>query len=138
VRGTDFSKFKTYNWRLSPQPVQDAIWNARIISYVDAQSSAKGLRKAGPGQPPDLIVRYVAGVQRQALPSDSYASGPSGLIEKVEQNQASLKLYLADPRKPAVVWCALATDVLDNLSDKNVSRVKNVIQEMLKDYPPGK
>jgi hypothetical protein len=30
--------------------VQDATWNARIISYVDARQSGKGLRRAGPDQ----------------------------------------------------------------------------------------
>ena len=138
VRGTDFSRFKTYSWRLSPQPVQDATWNAWIISGVDAQLSAEGLKKQAPDQPPDLIVRYIAGVQRPVLPADTYARGSSGTIEKVEQNQASLKVYLADPRKSAVVWYALATGALDDLSDKNAIRIRNVVQEMFGDYPPRK
>lgn len=138
VRGTDFSRFKTYSWRLSPQPVQDAVWNARIISYVDEQLSAKGLKKQAPDQPPDLIVRYIAGVQRPVLPSGASVADASGMIGKTEQGYAGLRVYLADPRSSAVVWYALATDALSDLSDKDVTRVQHLIQEMFRHYPPEK
>jgi hypothetical protein len=133
--GTEFSRFKTYIWRLSPQPVRDVTWNGRIISNVDAQLSAKGLKKVGPDGNPDLVVLYIAGKTPSInLTPDS----PSGGIQKVEQNEASLKVYLEDPRLPGVVWCALGTDALADTSDKNLSKLEKLVQEMFKNYPPAK
>lgn len=136
--GTDFSRFKTYVWRISPQPIPDAAWNGRIISNVDGQLAAKGLKKVGPDQNPDLVVLYIAGnAPTSASATDTYTTGPSGTIEKVEQNEASLKVYLEDTRAHAVVWCALGTDALADTSDKNISKLEKLVQKMFKNYPPS-
>jgi len=139
LRGTDFSRYKTYIWRLSPQPVRDVTWNGRIISNVDAQLSAKGLKKVSAAESPDLVVLYIAGrTPSTTLTPDSYANGPSGGIKNVQQNQASLKVYLEDPRLPGVVWCALGTDALADTSEKNIGMLEKLVQEMFSSYPPAK
>jgi hypothetical protein len=40
--GTDFSRFKMYIWRISPQPIPHVAWNRKILNNVDAQLSANG------------------------------------------------------------------------------------------------
>lgn len=137
--GTDFAGFKTYVWRISPQPIPDVAWNGRIISNVDGQLAAKGLKKVGPDGNPDLVVFYIAG-NTPTSPSEqaTYAAGPSGTIQKVEQNEASLKVYLEDTHAHAVVWCALGTDALADTSDQNIRKLEKLVQEMFKNYPPAK
>lgn len=137
--GTDFSRFKTYIWRVSPQPIPDAEWNGRIISNVDAQLSAKGLKKVGPESNPDLLVLYIAGnAPTSPSATDTYATGPSFGIQKEEQNDASIKVYLEDTHSQAVVWYALGTDALADTSDQNIRKLEKLVQEMFKNYPPAK
>jgi hypothetical protein len=137
LHGTDFSRFKTYGWRTSPQPIADVAQNERIISDVDAQLTAKSLKKIGPDERPDLFVVYIAGKAPDSSAPGSYTAGLSGTVEKVQQNEASLKVYLEDPRLPGVVWCALGSDALADASDKNVPELEKLVQDMFKNYPPS-
>ena len=136
--GTDFSRFKTYVWRISPQPIPDVAWNARVIGNVDAQLKAKGLKKVGPDENPDLVVVYIAGNTPSLDTPESDADAPSGTTQKAQPNKASLKVYLEDPRLPGVVWCALGTDALADTSDENIRKLERLVQDMFKNYPPSK
>jgi hypothetical protein len=61
VKGTDFSKYKTYAWGTSHQKTPDAAWNQRHVETVDAVLQAKGLQKVTMDGNPSLIVANDAG-----------------------------------------------------------------------------
>src|SRR4030095_12719725 len=54
---TDSSRFHTYTWG-EGRPARDPLIGQRIVAGIEAQLAAKGLRKAGQGEPVDLIVVY--------------------------------------------------------------------------------
>jgi hypothetical protein len=137
--GTDFSKFKTYAWGTSPHPIQDAIWNQRIVGDIDAQLSEKGMQKVSPEQSPDLIVVYNAGV-KQNRSLQGYRMGgwynSSGSIQEVVENEGTLVVDIAEPQEKTVIWRAMARDTLADKSDKNIKKVQKMTEKMFKDFPP--
>jgi len=40
-RGDNFTKYKTYAWGASPHPIQDQLWNQRIVGFIDDQMAQK-------------------------------------------------------------------------------------------------
>jgi hypothetical protein len=49
VRGTDFSKYRTYAWGTSHQKTPNPFWNQHLIEDIDAALQAKGLHKVEMG-----------------------------------------------------------------------------------------
>jgi hypothetical protein len=137
--GTDFSKFKTYAWGESPHPIQDSIWNQRIIGDIDAQLAAKGMQKVTPDQNPDLIVVYNAGV-KQNRSLQGYRTGgwysSTGSIQEVVENDGTLVVDIANPQDKTVIWRGTASDTLADKSEKNIKKVKKMTEKMFKDFPP--
>ncbi|HYX70267.1 MAG TPA: DUF4136 domain-containing protein [Terriglobales bacterium] len=137
-RGTDFSKYKTYAWGVGTHPIQDSLWNQRIIGMVDAQLAAKGLQKVSLDQNPGLIVVYNAGVQ-QNVSYQGYATGwfnRMGSINQVVENEGTLVVDLLDPQQKMTVWRGMAEQTLSDKSDKNISKVQKMVTKMFQKYPP--
>ena len=63
-RGTDFSKFKTYAWGESQNPIQDDMWAQRVVGLIEDQLKAKGLATVDADVDPSLTVVYNAGVKQ--------------------------------------------------------------------------
>lgn len=137
--GTDFSKFKTYAWGESPHPIQDSIWNQRIVGDIDAQLAEKGLQKVSPEQNPDLIVVYNAGV-KQNKSLEGYRMGgwfnSTASIQEVVENDGTLVVDIAQPQDKTVIWRAMASDTLSDKSEKNIKKVQKMTEKMFKDFPP--
>jgi hypothetical protein len=137
--GTDFSKFKTYAWGESPHPIQDSIWNQRIVGDIDAQLAGKGMQKVSAEQNPDLVVVYNAGV-KQNRSLVGYRTGgwvnSTANVQEVVQNDGTLVVDIADPQDKVVIWRAMASDTLSDKSDKNIKKVSKMTEKMFKDFPP--
>ena len=137
-RGTDFSKYKTYAWGVGAHPLQDSLWNQRILGMVDTQLAAKGLQKVALDQNPDLIVVYNAGVQ-QNVSYQGYSMGwfnRMGSIDQVIENEGTLVVDLLDPQQKMTVWRGTASETLSDKSDKNISKVQKMVNKMFQKYPP--
>jgi hypothetical protein len=136
--GTDFSAYKTYAWGESPHPIDDPLWNERIIAAVDAELAAKGMRKVDLDQNPDVIVVYSAGIQ-QNVTYQGYAMGwynRMGSIQRVIENEGTLIVDFADPHTKMMTWRGVARDTLADKSDKNKKKLQKMVSKMFKKYPP--
>jgi hypothetical protein len=69
--GTDFSRFRTYNWLGAPQGVSPLV-QQRILSGVDAQLQAKGWQRVDSGG--DVAVAAHVATQQQQSIETFYAS----------------------------------------------------------------
>jgi len=131
--GTDFSKFKTYAWGESPHPIQDSIWNQRIVSDIDSQLAGKGLQKVSADQNPDIVVVYNAGV-KQNRSLEGYRTGgwfnSTANIQEVVENDGTLVVDMATPQDKTVIWRGMASDTLADKSDKNIKKVENGEEEL--------
>jgi Domain of unknown function (DUF4136) len=137
-RGDDFSKYKTYAWGTSPHPIQDPLWNQRIVGFVDDQMAQKGLTKVDPGANPDLLVVYNAGV-KQNVSLEGYRMGwynAMGSIQQVVENEGTLVVDLADPQQKMVIWRGMASETLSDKSSKNIEKVQKMVRKMFEKYPP--
>jgi uncharacterized protein DUF4136 len=137
-RGNDFSQYKTYAWGVGAHPIQDSLWNQRIINLVDAQLAGKGLQRVSLEENPDLIVVYSAGLQ-QNVSYYGYRTGwwmGSETIQQVIENEGTLVVDLLDPQQRMTVWRGTATDTLSDKSDKNISKAQKMVSKMFQKYPP--
>ena len=128
VRGTDFSKYKTYAWGTSHQKTPNAVWNQHLVEDIDAALQAKGLHKVEIGGNPNLIVAYDAGTQ----PAYSIWD----LTEVKEVKEGTLVVQLVDSQYGKVVWWGIADDTLTNKPEKDFPMVQKRISKMFKQYPP--
>lgn len=136
--GDNFSKYKTYAWGASPHPVQDSLWNQRIIGFIDDAMAQKGFQKVDPGASPDLLVVYNAGV-KQNVSLEGYRMGwynSMGSIQQVVANEGTLVVDLADPQQKMVIWRGTASETLSDKSSKNIEKVQKMVRKMFEKYPP--
>ena len=128
VRGTDFSKYKTYAWGTSHQKNPNPVWNQHLVEDIDAALQAKGLQKVEMDGDPSLIVAYDAGAQLAYLIQDL------NLVKEVKEG--TLVVELVDSQFKKAVWWAVADDTLTNKPEKDFPMVQKRISKMFKQYPP--
>ena len=128
VRGTDFSKHKTYAWGTSRQQTPDPVWNQHYIEDIDAALQAKGLHKVEMDANPSLIVAYDAGSKPVYV-----IQGYRGVVK-----QGTFIVELVDPQLKKAVWWGIANDVMTDQPERDVPMVQKKIATMFKKYPPPK
>jgi Domain of unknown function (DUF4136) len=134
--GTDFSKYTTYAWGNSPRPVQDPLWNQRIVSDIDTALQGKGLQKVAADANPSLMVVYNAGV-KQNVSYEGYRMGwGMGEINPVTENEGTLVVDLADPQSKMIIWRGMSAETLSDKSQKNIEKVQKMVNKMFEKYPP--
>jgi len=123
VRGTDFSKYKTYAWGTTRQTTPNP---KHPTEDIDAALQAKGLRKVGMDANPSLIVAF---------------SGKGELVYAIQTyysivKQGTLVVELADPQLKKAVWWGIANEAIIDNPDEDVSKVQKKIAKMFETYPP--
>jgi hypothetical protein len=126
VRGTDFSKCKTYAWGTTSQMTPDP--KHTIEGAIDAALQAKGLQQVGMDANPGLIVAFSSG-NKLVYPIQGYLKNP---IVK----EGTLVVQLADPQLKKAVWWGIAEDTLTDDPNKYVALIQKVISKMFEKYPP--
>jgi Domain of unknown function (DUF4136) len=125
VRGTDFSKYKTYAWGTPDQKAPDP---NHPLEDIDAALQSKGLQKVGMDMNPGLLVAFRVG-NKQVYVLQHIAKNP---ILK----QGTLVVELADPQLKKVVWWGVGEDTLTDDRDKDLPMIQKAVSKMFKDYPP--
>ena len=124
VRGTDFSKYKTYAWgatrQMTPNP------HPRVD--IDAALQAKGLQEVGVDAHPNLIVAFSGG-NKLVYAIQGYPKNP---VVKA----GDLVVQLADPRLEKAVGWGIAYGTLTDSADKDIPLIQKKISKMFEKYPP--
>jgi hypothetical protein len=126
VRGTDFSKCKTYAWGISRQMTPDQ--KRTIEGTIEAALQAKGLQKVEIDANPSLIVAFSGG--------NKLVYSIQGSLKNPIVKQGSLVVELADPKLKKAVWWGIANDTLTDNPDKYVALIQTKISKMFEKYPP--
>ena len=126
VRGTDFSKYKTYAWGRTQQMTPDP--KHTIEGIIDAALQAKGLQEVGADANPSLIVSFSGG-NELVYPIRNYIANPA-------VKEGHLVVELADPLLKKAVWWGIAYDTLTDNADKYVTLIQKKISKMFQKYPP--
>jgi hypothetical protein len=155
-RSVDFSKFKTYSWT-SGIPAKNPLVDQQIISSIDGQMSAKGLRRVEDGG--DLSVLYFAAVDRDLEVSTSRwettkdwmrqtTSGISMKSQMWDVEVGTLVVCLSDPATKNLLWRGTAKTTLEKKSNKRnpmeamqedarkvEKKIRKSVEKMFKQYP---
>ena len=126
VRGTDFSKCKTYAWGTASQMTPDPKHTIEVT--IDAALQTKGLQQVGMAANPSLIVALSAG-NKPVYSIQGYLKNP---IVK----QGTLVVQLADPQLKKALWWGIAEDTLTDNPDKYAALIQKTISKMFEKYPP--
>ena len=125
VRGTDFSKYKTYAWGTTHQVTPDP---KHPTEDIDAALQAKGLQKVAMDANPGLIAAFSGG-NRLVYPIQGYLKNP---VVK----QGTLVVQLVDSQLKKAVWWGIAEDALTDNPDKDIPLFQKRISKMFEKYPP--
>ena len=134
----NFAALKTYAW-VNGAAVGDQINHQRIVSAVDSQLAAKGVRKVDEAAGAALLVGYHVVITRDVEVNGNGARvGRLASARVQEVPVGSLVVDLLDAKTRAVVWRGVATRDLD-LKASPEQREKNIrkaVEKLFKHYPP--
>jgi len=160
VPGTDFSKYRTYQWIGSseaavplPLPIRELrhpnqILDTHIKQSIDSQFAGKGLTKVESDKP-DLLVDYDIGVHQErqwtttGIRNLGWPGGMDtgmGTATSSTINQGTILLNIYDAATKQLIWTGFATKEV-NLSkdqEKNRKNLDKAAAKLLKDFPPGR
>ena len=152
VRGTDFSKYKTYRWvKLEQLDYPAPEIEQKIRRSIDEILSARGLKRVEDGQC-DLLAIYQAGLTQQKQwnaykSSDGYwdyggwygwGGGRPRAATFINVGTLNLDFYDVALRKQ--VWRGEATKTLDPPKDpeKLQAKIDNAMAKLLRNFPRPK
>jgi len=133
----DFARYKTYAWVRPLRPTANPLMDERIVTAIDAQLAAKGMRKVDSGS--DLLVTYNAGVKEQRSAMATGMGGwrmGMGRVDPIIENVGTLVVDLSDAGQKKLIWRGAASDTLSDKSDKNSKKIEKAVEKMFKKYPP--
>lgn len=130
------TKYATYAWMDTPQMQamgQATLFDRRLRSAVEAQLTAKGLRKADTNGESDLLVVYHAGVKDKI---DVQQWGYFGRRWDVRQyQQGTLLLDLVDAKSKSLIWRGTATSEVSEGADPSSDKIAKAIHKMFERFP---
>ncbi len=144
-RNTDFGGIRTYAW-IKGETLDDPFNHQRIVSAVDSQLAAKGLRQVGLDQHPDAYVAYHAIFRTEVQVSGASSAwgatrvgaSRSGTARTEEVVRGTLVIDLLNPATRALLWRGIASREVDLMANPD-TREKNItrtVGRLLKNYPP--
>jgi hypothetical protein len=146
-RTADFSRYKRYAW-VRGTPVSDPLNDRRIVSAIEGQLAARGMRLVSASENPDMLVAYHAAFDRD-LQITGFSSGwggyrfpgsRSGSARAEEILRGTLIVDMVDAQSKTIVWRGAASKEVDvnakpEKRDKNITRTA---EKLLNNYPPTK
>ena len=151
LRGTDFSKYKTYKWvKVSNAQYPNSILDEQIMQAIDSQLALKGLSKTE--DRPDLYVIYQVAINQEKQ-WNSYSSGGDywswggwggwgGMSTTTTTsktiNIGTLNCDLYDVVIKKQVWRGEASKTLGSGKDpeKVHKNINKAMAKLFKKYPP--
>lgn len=149
--GVDLTKYKTYAWS-SGKPSPNAVISEIIVSSVDAQLAAKGLKKVETDPELSVVVfgstdSDIQGSNPSWAPSlnsiqTGVVSGPQSFVI----TKGTLVIDLEDTKTKTSVWRGQATQTLDHGPTGNRAKdakmvekpIRNTVTKMFKQFPHPK
>ena len=137
----NFSKYRTYRWE-EGTPLESPPLQQEVVSAVESELSAKGLVKVESDS--DVFVTTHGSVNNDISGMTSFGYyGPGWGRNKQfrtppSYTKGTVVVDLWDAGQKALVWQGTATDTLTDNTEENSSKIRAVVEEMFKKYPPQK
>lgn len=144
-RQANFESFKTYAF-FKPGIDQATISDLdkkRILRAIDFELSQKGMIKS---TEPDVLVSIMTETkERVNIYQNNFGfgwgwgwgwGGPGLGVSSSTTVEGTLFIDIIDANKKELVWQGLGTDALSNNMDRKDEKIKEIVNEILKNYPP--
>lgn len=134
-RETDFTRYQTFAWQEGTAAV-DPVIDRAIVQAIADELAVEGVFPDE--SEPDLHVVYHASVQDEFQIGSGYRSDwAEGSAVTVNSYRAgTLVVDVVDAAENRLVWRGIATATVRGEPKKNLSRVKDVVRRMFRDFPP--
>ena len=145
-----FSGIATYGWIEGREPdaaTGRASLERMIRQATETELSARGLRLAAPGAEPSILVNYhlAADSLLVATTFDPYGIGAGERFGPDQWNETRETAYLAgtlildvvSPRDRSLMWRGVAEGAVPEGPENADRAIRDAVQRMLRDFPPG-
>jgi hypothetical protein len=163
-RQVDFSKLKTYAWTkgveqgTAGRDIGGKSMDELMTEIVDRELSAKGISKAGEGQPVDFTVRYRSVLEFKSTETGGGAPGEEAPLIGGERYETvspapdaqpgvpssfavgTLYITMRHPGRDEVIWRGVAEAVLREKAEpeSRLKRLEEAVHKILSNFPPKK
>ncbi|MBV8068804.1 MAG: DUF4136 domain-containing protein [Acidobacteriaceae bacterium] len=155
AHGTDFSKYKTYNWvKLDESPSANQLVQQRITAALEEELAKKGFTKNETN--PDTLVGYETAItQQMQLTTFSSSMGPgwgygprwgygwgggfsSGTSTTTSSTipKGTLSISMYDPQQKQLIFRGVAQDTLTGKAEKDTKKIQKAVTKIFQKYPP--
>jgi len=140
-KGTDFSRYKTYDWVPGQTPAENPVNHIRITRAVERELELKGLKKSM--ETPDLRVTYLAKIEKKLKGQGYQTSSPwqassdlRTVVDFKKVSEGTLIVELIDNATKLTVWRGVATQPAPP-PDEVGPVIDTAVKKVLTAYPPG-
>lgn len=137
----DFSKVKTWRWRIEKGPGGEMV-DDRARAAIRSELSKKGLRELPPGdEQPDVVVSYAAGSADILAPDwvfePAYFGGVFGYVGSSSHVKGGILIDMADAKTEKGVWAAAYIMEGGNANALQVmlDKLEKAVHEAIARYP---
>jgi hypothetical protein len=136
---TDFTKYGTYKWE-EGTPLENPLLQQEVVSVVESELSAEGLVKVETD--PNVFVTTHGSVKEEIPGMTRFGDHGAGWGRSKQfrtppsYTKGTVVVDIWDANRKALVWQGTATNTLTNDTEKNSSKIREVVVEMFKKYPP--
>lgn len=147
-RELDFSKYKTY--ALTNDQLEEEVgplFRERILAALEEELASKGLSKA---EDADMLIDIHIKSEAEAWGVEGYKEGygtyalnPGPHTTSITYNEitkGSMFITMADFETQIVFWQGVGSKTIDEgiSTEKREANIRKIIEQILKNYPPGK
>jgi hypothetical protein len=138
--GTDFSRYKTYDWIETQEPVANPVNHVLITRAVERELGAKGVQKPTDGKPA-MRVRYYAKIEKKLRGKGGQRQSfgePTNLrttvdFERVEEGTLLVELY--DEETRLTIWRGTVSAEAPR-ADEVQEAIDAAVKSLFADFPP--
>ena len=144
-RNADFSAIRTYAWEISSHADISALGKSVLVSAVDSELQAKGLRKVS--SQADVFVTYVADANDRVVVNQSrLGSGlgpewdtgvlgtPQSSVETYREGSVVVDIYQTEGRH--LIWRGSVSGVVSSNPKEIEKTIKKATAKLFKKFPP--
>jgi hypothetical protein len=138
--GTDFSRYKTYDWIETQEPVANPVNHVLITRAVERELGAKGLQKPAEGKP-SMRVRYYAKIEKKLRGKGGQRQSfgePTNLRTTVDFNrveEGTILVELCDEETRLTLWRGTVSATAPR-PDEVQEAIDDAVKRLFAAFPP--
>lgn len=138
-----FARYGSFGWVTDLQPLKNATNHRLLVSAIERALTAKGLSKAEPGRPADVLVNFYSrtegklkGTTAEKGAATRDPSTQSVVTTFERERLGMLAIELLDGISRIMVWRAMGSQMLGSQTE-TAERIDGYVSTLLASYPPA-